>query len=409
MGEGLRIGFVSLHTSPIASPGSADAGGMNVVELNAALALAAAGHQVDLITRRDHPGEPAVEQLAEGVRLLNLDAGPPHPMAKSASEELIEPFRAAMARLPGNYDVIHSHHWFSGVAALPLARQWRLPHVQSFHSVAAPSGSTSLADGEPAESPGRVAGEALSARESDLVIAVSHAERRAVELRYHRFDGIDVVHPGVDTEQFHPLREGQRHWAWDDTGGCYFLFAARLQPLKGPDLAIRMMAEIPEYDRPQLIVAGEASADFADYEASLHALVGELGLTDKVTFLGSQSRDELASMLRGACALINPSYSETFGIICLEAEASGVPPIAARTGGIPEAVLDGKTGILLDDRDPASWAAAAQSVRNDGALRQRLTSAAREFACQHTWTVMAQGLEDSYRRVIAAFNEGNRA
>lgn len=289
MGEGLRIGFVSLHTSPIASPGSADAGGMNVVELNAALALAAAGHQVDLITRRDHPGEPAVEQLAEGVRLLNLDAGPPHPMAKSASEELIEPFRAAMARLPGNYDVIHSHHWFSGVAALPLARQWRLPHVQSFHSVAAPSGSTSLADGEPAESPGRVAGEALSARESDLVIAVSHAERRAVELRYHRFDGIDVVHPGVDTEQFHPLRAGQRHWAWDDTGGCYFLFAARLQPLKGPDLAIRMMAEIPEYDRPQLIVAGEASADFADYEASLHALVGELGLTDKVTFLARRA------------------------------------------------------------------------------------------------------------------------
>ena len=93
-------------------------------------------------------------------------------------------------------------------------------------------------------------------------------------------------------------------------------------------------------------------------------------------------------MLRGACALINPSYSETFGIICLEAEASGVPPIAARTGGIPEAVLDGKTGILLDDRDPASWAAAAQSVRNDGVLRQRLTSAAREFACQHTWTEM---------------------
>lgn len=406
MAEGLRIGFVSLHTSPVASPGSADAGGMNVVELNAALALARAGHRVDLITRRDHPDSPATVDLAPGVRLINLSAGPEHTVAKSRAEELIEPFRAAMSALPGNYDVIHSHHWFSGVAALPMAHQWGVPHVQSFHSVAAPAGAKSLAEGEPAESSGRVAGEQLSARQSDLVVAVSRAEADAVRTRYQRRGPIDVVHPGVDTEQFRPLVEGQRHWAWDDTGGCYYLFAARLQPLKGPDLAIRMLAEIPEYDRPQLIIAGEASADFADYEKSLHKLVTDLGLEGKVTFLGSQTRDELANMLRGACALINPSYSETFGLICLEAEASGVPPIAARTGGIPEAVIDGETGILLDDRDPKKWAAAAQSVRNDGELRARLTTAARDFACHHTWNVMARGLEDSYRRVIADVSKG---
>ena len=206
------------------------------------------------------------------------------------------------------------------------------------------------------------------------------------------------VHPGVDADRFHPLQPGERHWAWGATGGCYYLFASRLQPLKGPDLAIRMMAEIPEYDRPHLIVAGEASQDFTDYEGRLHRLVHELGLDEHVVFLGSQNRDELACMLRGACALINPSYSETFSLVCLEAEASGAPVIAGRVGGIPEAVRDGVTGILLEGRDPAEWAAAAQSVRNDEALRERMVRAARDFARERSWDRTAAGLLAAYRR-----------
>ncbi|RLP07595.1 glycosyltransferase [Propionibacterium australiense] len=402
MTEFARIAFVSLHTSPVASPGSADAGGMNVVELNSALALAEAGHRVDLITRRDTPDAPPQAEIAPGVRLVNLDAGPARVVAKSRAEALIEPFRAAMARLDPAYDVIHSHHWFSGVAALPLARRWGIPHVQSFHSVSAPPGADTLADGEPPESPGRPAGEALAAARSDLIVAVSEAEKQTIIDRYGPLDTpIVPVHPGVDLDRFRPLAPGERHWAWSETGGgCYFLFASRLQPLKGPDLVVRMMAEIPEFDRPHLVIAGEASQDFARYEQELHRLVHELGLDEHIVFLGSQNRDELACMLRGACALVTPSYSETFSLICLEAEASGVPVIASRVGGIPEAVQDGVTGILLDDRDPATWAAAAQSTRDDGELRARMTRAARAFAEKHGWDRTAAGLVDAYRGVL---------
>lgn len=399
-GKALRVGFVSLHTSPIATPGSADAGGMNVVELNSALALARAGHRVDLITRRDDPDSPSQLQIADGVRLINLDAGPARSVAKSRTESLIEPFREAMAQLPPDYDIIHSHHWFSGVAALPLAKAWGLPHVQSFHSVSAPLDALSLYEGEPAESSGRVAGEALVASESDLVIAVSRAERQTVHERYGRpVTAIDVVWPGVDLALFRPLESGEQPWSW---GGQrpYVLCAARPQPLKGPDLALRMLAEFSSRRRPHLVLAGEPSQDFADYGATLHRLVDELGLHDDVTFLGSQSRQSLATMLRSALCLINPSYSETFGLICLEAQASGRPVVASRVGGLPEAVVDGRTGFLIGDREPASWAHAVGRLLDDPELHTGMSRAARAFAEKHSWDVSAAGLVDSYRRLL---------
>lgn len=396
----LRIAFVSLHTSPIATPGGADAGGMNVVELNSALALARAGHRVDLIARRDEPQSQPVVQVAEGVRLINLAAGPARPVAKSRSESLIEPFRGAMAQLSPDYDIIHSHHWFSGVAALPLAQAWGVPHIQSFHSVAAPAGAESLFEGEPPESAGRVAGEAFVAAHSQLVIAVSEAERRTVHERYGRpMSTIDVVRPGVDLELFRPLAAGERPWSW---GGerPYLLCAARPQPLKGSDLALRMLARFPAAHRPHLVLAGEPSEDFSSYGASLHRLVAELGLAEDVTFLGSQSRESLATILRGAFALLNPSFSETFGLICLEAEASGCPVIASRVGGLPEAVADGRTGFLVPDREPSSWAGAARRLLGDRRLHAQMSRAAREFAQQHSWEVSAAGLEHSYHRVL---------
>ncbi len=397
----LRIVMVSLHTSPIASPGSADAGGMNVVELNVALALAGRGHRVDLLTRRDNSKAPDVVELADGVRVFNLTAGPTHSVAKSAQEVLIDPFREAMAAWWAEHgdgvDLVHSHHWFSGVAALPIARAAGAPHLQSFHSVAAPVGAE-LDAGEQPESPGRPAGERLVANESDRVIAVSEAERATIVERYAPpADRISVVHPGVNIDQFRPLRPEERHWAWR---GCYLFFAARLQPLKSPDLAIRTLAALPKGHRPRLVIAGEASADFAGYAEELRDLVAELDLAGEVLFLGSQDRDQLATMMRGACVLLNPSRSETYGLINLEASASGVAVIANRAGGMAESVIDGVTGILMDSRDPADWAAAVRTFTDDAEHCRATGLAGREFAETRSWPIVAEEYEAVYLREI---------
>lgn len=413
----MRLGLVSLHTSPLDSPGSKDAGGMNVVEVHQATALADRGHQVELVTRRDNPDLPELTTIHPGVVVRHLDAGPAEPLAKSAQEEWIADFSTALGRLQP-YDLLHSQHWMSGVAALPVAQAWGVPHVQSFHSVAAPPNSP-LGEGEPPESPGRNAGEQLIAQRSDLVVAVSEYEARTIVERCGADpSGVVVVHPGVDVDLFHPLQDSDRRWAPELNGDdeppqfgpvCvapnpngYLLFAARLQPLKAPDLALVALAGIPAEQRPTLVVAGEASQDFAGYRDELVDLAQGLGITDRTCWLGSQSREDLARLLRGARAVLVPSFSETFGLVALEAQASGVPVVAADSGGLREAVADGETGLVLSSREADDWSRTLTELLADPERMREMGAAGRRRALRHGWPAVAQRLEDAYETLLEA-------
>lgn len=400
----LSICFVSLHTSPATLPGSGDAGGMNVVERSQAQALAELGHRVELVTRRAHPDDPDEVELMPGVVLRHLAAGPPAPLPKSVIDDHIEEFSAGLARL-GGYDLYHSHHWMSGVAALPVAAGRGAPHVQSYHSVAALPGSP-LSAGEPPESPRRVPGEALAARESQAVIAISAAEARTVIERCGAdADRVTIISPGVDQELFRPLLPGEARWSWPAAAAApwprgYVLFAARLQPLKAPDLAIRALARLEPALRPQLVVAGDTSADFAAYEDELRGLVAELGLAGQVTFVGPQPRPELARLMRGARVVLVPSHSETFGLVALEAAASGTPVIAASAGGLREAVAHGVTGQLMDSRHPEDWGLALTRLLTEPGLLGRMGTVSRVHARRFDWRCTGQRLVAVYRRLL---------
>lgn len=401
MTESLRIAFVSMHTSPADLPGSGDAGGMNVVEYHQAFALALLGHRVDLITRRSDPAQPDVVELSDAVRLLHLPAGPPAKLAKSLIDAHIDEFSAALARL-APYDVLHAHHWMSGVAALPVARAWGVPHVQSFHSVAALPGSA-LSEGEPPESPARVPGERLVATESDAVIAISAAEARTVVERCGADPArVVIVPPGVDRTLFHADHvtgaESELHPSDNPRG--YLLYAARLQPLKGPDLAIGALAEVPAELRPDLVIAGDVSADFAAYQADLHALVEACELTGAVHFIGPQPRERLAALMRGARIVLVPSHSETFGLIALEAESCGTPVIASAAGGLREAVVHGETGQLMDSRQAEDWGTAITRLLARPRLLARMGVVAQIHARRFNWTWTALLLESHYRALL---------
>lgn len=391
----LRVAAISLHTSPIEAPGSADAGGMNVVVLESARALARRGHRVDMLTRRTDPGTDAVVELEPGLRVIHLDAGPPTPLPKSAMEQAVAPFtaslRAHLHRSEG-YDLLHAHHWFSGIAALDADTERRVPLLQSFHSVAAPPDAASLGAGEPAESAGRVAGEQRAARGADRVVAVSDAEAATVRDRYGvPASRLSVVRPGVDVDVFRPPPGGGA------ASPPRLLFAARLQPLKAPDLAIEVLSRLDPADGVRLVLAGGASPDHPGYVDRLRRLAADRGVAERVDLPGSVDRAGLARLMREASALLVPSWSETFGLVALEAQASGSPVVAWRgAGGIAEAV--GKGGVVLADRDPATWAGAVRTLLDDAAGRQRRSAAARAFAERRTWDATAAGLEDVYRR-----------
>ena len=398
----LRAAFVSMHTSPAEQPGTADAGGMNVLTGALARALGAKGVEVTFVTRRSSVSQPDKVQLAPNVTLHHIDAGPPTPLPKSVIHHHIDQFRDGMANL-GPFDLIHSHHWMSGVSALPLAKRWGIPHVMTYHSVAAHPNS-SLGAGEPAETPERLDGEVVCAEQSDLVIAVSHHEAATVIGRCNADpERVVIVRPGVDTEIFHPLSDGDDAPGWTPgpkIRSGYAIFAARMQPLKAPDLAIRAIAGVPDDIRPDLVLVGQTSEDFAGYEADLHSLVTELDVEDRVHFLPGQQRTALARLIRHASIMLVPSYSETFGLIALEASASGVPVLAAAAGGLTEAICNTHTGLLVPTHEPDDWVRDLTNLLRDEELRTQMAATGRQRALGMTWPIVADRTLTAYGRVL---------
>ena len=415
MDPSARIGLVCLHTDPFAAPGSGDVGGMNVVVRQIATAMARLGARVEVVTRWADPTAPQVEEI-DGVLVHRLAAGPVGAVAKGVNETFIDEFAGRLAAL-GHVDLIHSQHWFSGAAALGVARFRGVPHLQSFHSIAAPP-STSLAHGERPESPGRLAGEARLARESDGIIAVSHAEQTTAVGRLGADPSrVCVVHPGVDTELFHPASPvGPVSPVGAATSERpRLLLAARLEPLKGVDLAIETLAELrqraaasPSAGAPAVLrVAGGATADQA-FVDSLVALAGRRGVADDVELLGPLSRAELAREMRAASLVLVPSHSETYGLVALEASASGVPVVASNAGGLRESVLDGETGVLVPSRSPAAWAAVVAELLADSGRRERLGRAGRRLALGRSWEGAARLTLDVYGRVLSSNGTASR-
>lgn len=401
----MRIALVSLHTDPFDPPGWGDAGGMNVVVRHHAQQLAALGHEVEVLTRRAHPYAPEVQQLQPGLRLRLLNAGPPEPLAKSAQGQLTAPFRDAMLQLEP-FDLIHAHHWMSGIASLPVGRSWGVPVLASFHSIAAHPDSP-LQEGEPPEDDLRVRAEARIAREADLLVTVSETESRtAIERCGAEADRIRVLMPGVDTELFHPL-DPAPPCPGDDIG--YLFLAARLQPLKGIDVALEALSLVQPQLRPRLVIAGEDSIDFAGYRETLEQRARQLhreavaaaghDVPPPVSFIGAQERERLATWLREARLVLVPSYSETFGLVAIEAAASGVPTVAAaNAGGLSEAVVDGVSGVLVPGWDPADWAREIEDLLRDSDRRCAMRAAAREHAERFSWPLVGGRLHAIYEQ-----------
>ncbi|WNY35234.1 glycosyltransferase [Curtobacterium flaccumfaciens] len=173
-----------------------------------------------------------------------------------------------------------------------------------------------------------------------------------------------------------------------------------MQPLKGLDLAIEAIADISLEARPTLVIAGDVSSEAGDYVDELRRLADACGIADHVTFIGPQSRADLAFLFRGAAAVLVPSHSET----CRARRARGVRFRGAGRGGrrrgLREAVVDGETGVVLESRDPQDWANEIERILTDAPYAAGLAAAGREHAERLSWERSAAGLEDVYRRVL---------
>ncbi|WP_460543111.1 D-inositol-3-phosphate glycosyltransferase [Glycomyces halotolerans] len=398
--------MVSVHTSPLAQPGTGDAGGMNVYVLNTATELARAGVEVEIFTRATSSEEPPTTEAAPGVLVHNVHAGPFEGLSKNDLPTQLCAFTGGLLRAEahnpaGHYDLIHAHYWLSGQAAWVASERWGVPLVQTFHTLAKVK-NAQLADGDKPEPHTRVIGEEQVAAEADLLIANTDAE--AAELHDHyraHLDRVNVVHPGVDLDVFRPgdAREAREalHLPSD---ALVVAFVGRIQPAKAPDVLLRGLARLRHTD-PELarrivpvFVGGPSNTDLY----WLPKLAAELGLADQVQWRAPRSGEALAQVYRAADVVAVPSYNESFGLVALEAQASGTPVLAARVGGLPTAVAEGASGLLVDTHAADDWAAALRTFFSDGELRRRLAAGSRSHAESFSWSATAAGIRAAYFR-----------
>lgn len=393
--------MLSVHTSPLAQPGAGDAGGMNVYVLQTALGMARRGVEVEIFTRATSSAVPPVVQVAPGVVVRNVVAGPFEGLDKNDLPTQLCAFTAGVLRAeanhdPGHYDIVHSHYWLSGQVGWLAADRWAVPLVHTAHTLAAVK-NAALADGDAPEPPLRSVGEQQVVDEADrLIVNTEDEAQQLVSLHCADSGRIDVVHPGVDLTTFTP---GDRPAARAELGlpadQPIVAFAGRIQPLKAPDVLLRAAALLPGV---RVLVAGGPSGTGLAGSHDLHRLAEELGIDARVDFLPPQPRERLVQIYRAADLVAVPSYSESFGLVAVEAQACGTPVVAAAVGGLPVAVADGHSGTLVDGHDPARWAESISALlAGDQAA---LSAAATAHAARFSWDNTVDSLLAGYGRAI---------
>lgn len=400
-----RLAVLSLHTSPLAQPGTGDGGGMNVYVRELTTALARAGVDCDVYTRAYSAELPASVVVEPGFRLHHVPAGPLGPMAKEALPGVVDEFADNVAALMTDgegegFDALHANYWLSGLAGHRLKHELELPLVSTFHTLARVKAEASPEELRSSEPRRRAEAEAEIMRCSDVVLASCTVEADQLAGLYHADAGrVRVVAPGVDHAFFGPGHRPQARRALGlPLDVPLLLFVGRLQPLKRAEVAVRALAALRD-DAQLVIVGGPSGPDAEAYRRRLEAEVADAGLAHRVRFVEPQPHELLSTFYRAADVCLVPSRSESFGLVALEAAACGTPVVATAVGGLTTLVDHGCTGYLIDDGDPAAFAGAVRRILDDPLGAERMASEAVLRARRYTWARSAAVLRATYEEL----------
>jgi D-inositol-3-phosphate glycosyltransferase len=397
-----------LHTSPLDQPGTGDAGGLNVYVVEVSKRLAERGVEVEIFTRAVCPDTPPAVELAPGVLVRNVVAGPFEELDKNALAGQICEFTFGVLRTeadfaPGRYDLVHAHYWLSGQVGAAAAERWGVPLVQSMHTLGKVK-NLALADGDDAEPPARIRGEAEVIAAADRLVANTAEEaRQLTELYAAQPSRVETVSPGVDLSVFRPAaqRAAVRRKLGLPPDAVVLAFAGRIQPLKGPDVVLRaaagLLAARPELaGRLVVVIVGGPSGSEVGAPGRLASMAARLGIAGRVRLEPPCPQAELADWYRAADLVLVPSHSESFGLVALEAQACGTPVVAASVGGLRTAVRDGHSGVLVEGHDPAAWAQVLAGLLDSPGRLSALSRGAREHASGFGWQTTADRLMGVY-------------
>lgn len=407
----MRIAMISYHTCPLATLGGKDTGGMNVYVRDLTRELGRRGVGVDIFTRSQDEHVPHVlHDLGFGNRIVHIEAGPETPLEKDELAKYLPKFVEGIARVTQSkllrYELIHSHYWLSGLAALELRSKWNIPVVHMFHTLAVMKNRVAQAPDEVTSSK-RVEAEKRLIREADRIIAATQAEVAQIQWLYREnTDRVEVIPPGVDTSRFYPISVDEaKEFIGLPSDLKVILYVGRIEPLKGIDTLMRAVATMKEsgvHDRFPFCVAiigGELEDEGAGLSVEMERLTSlreSEGVGEDVSFLGSRDQDTLQYYYSAAEVVVVPSHYESFGLVALEAMACGTPVVASEIGGLAFLVRDGETGFHIPAGDSTSLAQRLTDLLENDELRTRLGRQAAEYAKQYDWTLVTDQVLELY-------------
>ena len=406
--------MLSYHTCPLATLGGKDTGGMNVYVRDLTTALGRMGIHVDVFTRSQDEHVPHVlHDLGFGNRVVHVKAGPEVPMPKRELAEYIPEFVEGIRRFAEekdiHYDLLHSHYWMSGIAAISLADLWPgTPILQMFHTLGEMKNRVARTDDE-REGEYRLEGERQVLRRADRVIAATPAEQAQLEWLYKTDSRkISVIPPGVDPGHFYPIPVDEaRQYIGLKPEDRMILFVGRIEPLKGLDTLIRAVAclRLQNLHEPVhlAVIGGDPDADSEEMSAEMariQKLCDELTVGKMVAFLGKRSQDTLPYYYSAAEVVVMPSHYESFGMVALEAMACGTPVIASQVGGLAFLVEDGVTGYTIPAEDHKALCEKLTFILGDEPLRRKIGQAAVNSAQNYDWKKIARQIVGVYETMM---------
>jgi D-inositol-3-phosphate glycosyltransferase len=414
-----RLAVLSLHTSPLAQPGTGDGGGMNVYVRELTAALARSGAVCDVFTRAWSPDLPAVVEVEPGLRVHHVPAGPLTALPKEALPAVIDEFtEGVLGRMtaPGQFGLtddedgpftsVHANYWLSGLSGHVIKHELNLPLVCTFHTLDRVK-AESMPEEVEADMPHRRAeAEASIIDCSDAVLASCTVEAEQIASLYGADpDRIRIVPLGVDHAFFGPGHRPQARRALGlPLDGRLLLFVGRIQPLKCADCAVETLAELDAQggEPYRLVIVGGPSGPHGEKSLrGLMDLADARRVSDRVHFIDPQPHELLSSYYRAADVCIVPSRSESFGLVALEAAACGTPVVASAVGGLTTLVDHGRTGFLVEDPNPERYAAAVRRVFDEPLVAERLSTAAVLRARRYTWRAAAGALLELHDELAA--------
>ncbi len=405
--------MLSVHTSPLATLGGKETGGMNVYVRDLSREFSRQGIEVDIYTRSQDPTAPRVQPLAEHSRVIQIKAGAEQPYDKNKIYHHLDEFVAGVQEFSNpaqpQYDVIFSHYWLSGLVGLKLRQAWQIPVVQMFHTLAEMKNQVAQSSVE-REPELRLQQEGELMRLADRLIAATPIEQnQMMELYGASADKISVVPPGVDLQRFRPMDKQQAR-AYIDVpkGHRMILFVGRIQPLKGIDTLIRALALVKRREPTMAkdicvcIIGGSLNPDSEVERAEiqrLNDLRASLDVQNLVTFSGSKEQDILIYYYSAAEMVVMPSHYESFGMVAIEAMACGTPVIASDVGGLSFSIESGFNGYLVPGRDPEALASKIILLLKYPLLQEQLSHQAQAWVRRFSWSNIAEELLEVFREL----------